>query len=85
MLSGRFQGFVPKTWAHFQDHILLLHTVCISQAAPLFAAARIRGPIRRCSPKCFRSAAVAAAETLSIIRVLKFTIIVYACEPVIGA
>jgi hypothetical protein len=26
-LSGRFQGFIPQAWTHFQDHILTLLTV----------------------------------------------------------
>jgi hypothetical protein len=31
MLSGRLQGFIPPKWAHFQDHFLTLHTVCVLQ------------------------------------------------------
>jgi hypothetical protein len=27
MLSGRLQGFIPQKLAHFEEHILTLHTV----------------------------------------------------------
>jgi hypothetical protein len=27
MLSGRLQGFIPQKMAHFEEHILTLHTV----------------------------------------------------------
>jgi hypothetical protein len=26
MLSGRLQGFIPQKLAHFEEHILTLHT-----------------------------------------------------------
>jgi hypothetical protein len=29
MLSGRLQGFIPQTLAHFEEHILTLHTACM--------------------------------------------------------
>jgi hypothetical protein len=28
VLSGRLQGFIPKKMAHFEEHILTLHTAC---------------------------------------------------------
>jgi hypothetical protein len=27
LLSGRLQGFIPQKLAHFEEHILTLHTV----------------------------------------------------------
>jgi hypothetical protein len=28
MRSGRLQGFIPQNLAHFEEHILTLHTAC---------------------------------------------------------
>jgi hypothetical protein len=42
MLSGRLQGFIPRELAHFQDHVLTLHTAftfrCRSRHEPDFGA-----------------------------------------------
>jgi hypothetical protein len=32
--SGRLQGFIPQKLAHFEEHILTLHTVCVSEVGP---------------------------------------------------
>jgi hypothetical protein len=32
MLSGRLQGFIPQKLAHFEEHIVTLHT---ARAGPL--------------------------------------------------
>jgi hypothetical protein len=31
MRSGRLQGFIPQKLAHFEEHILTLHTACTEE------------------------------------------------------
>jgi hypothetical protein len=41
MLSGQLQGFIPQKMAHFEEHILTLHT---ARRAPLMPRAVLQGP-----------------------------------------